>query len=212
MRRLLVGLALAALVATVTRASPKPSGGSAMSTEEQWIAAEKLVGDRFKKDGKPAHELRRHEHTPCLLTVRYTGGEDYKLVWNGRIVDGKGLAKLGAYLKESRFLERHATPREDVETLVNLFDALPTRAPGAGWNQGYFVDAKRYPDMVPKLEFADGAARFILHYPEGSGRHGGGESMFPEELRASKWTLTIPATYKLAWTMEYIHYSEPPPP
>ena len=181
--------------------------------EGGWQAAEALaVKHVVRSRGVASAEvLDRRTTLPYLVEVLLPGGTTVRtLVHGGSVVEGGGLAGLGAYLRSLAFVAGRAPTAEDLLLLLQQFDAYPPVAgvegypPPSAYHYNEFADA----ELNPRLDFDASGARFTLCYalevrpiPPGiaiGARIPGSQGTRP----MARWTLAIPGNDAPTWTEE----------
>jgi hypothetical protein len=201
--RIVGGLLLAAGCAT-PQAKAKDGDGSEQkggTVEDDWKAAE-AVARRYvtTADGKSPSKVQRDLPRYAFAVRRADGSWKNVLVHKRAVVEARGLPALGEYLKDEQFLATRSVTLPQLLGLLELYDAFPPVAGGAGYLNGG--------PLQPRLDLDAGGATLVLHYtraghsavdntPIAPGP-GGGPSEPQTTIRA---TLAIPASYALAWSL-----------
>jgi hypothetical protein len=191
------------------QAEPKPrqNASKAMETtkasdEQAWHAAEQVARRYLEGKGHKIDSVdAMSPHLPYFFVVGLDGERAYCLVSDGKVVESKGLATLGHYLKASGFLQRRDA---DADSFIELIHHLESYPPDMASRGLYFDPA--HPELGPRLEWVGGGARFVLHYstpPNVAEPHSGGRIQ-TGRVEIEEWTLSIPADYRLAWKQKII--------
>lgn len=174
----------------------------AATNEQAWHAAEATARAHYKAKGWEATDVTRIASLPFFFEVGFSDGLLDTLVLDGKVVDEKtGLPGLTAYLRASKFLERHAADAPAFLRLVQYFQAQPSAAPKGG-----IYDLKDKPELLPKLSWHDGVAEFVVSYvvspasPAGLG----GTRADASKMTVEQWTLKVPRDYALAWSKRVV--------
>jgi hypothetical protein len=205
--RILVALIVVGVVGHSRLAKPTPrrNSGKAMETtngddEQAWRAAEEVARHYFEGTGHKIEDVEAISQFPYFFLFAFDVGRGFCLVSEGKVVEAKGLPTLGQYLKASGFRRRHAA---DSDSFLRLIQHLAAYPPDMATRSMYLTDS--HPELYPKLEWAGGGARFVLHYATltPAEPHSGGRIQ-TGEVELEEWTLHIPADYHLAWKQKII--------
>jgi hypothetical protein len=190
------------------QAQPKPreNANKAMDTtkandEQTWRAAEALARRYLEGKGHKVEELDAVSQLPYFFVVALDGGRGHCLVSDGKVIEGKGLATLGQYLKTSGFLKRHDGDADGFQELLYHLESYAPEMAG----RGMFFSLS-HPELSPHFEWVGGGARFIMHYstpPNVAEPHSGGRIQ-TGKVEIEEWTLNIPADYHLVWKQKII--------
>jgi hypothetical protein len=171
-------------------------------------ADEAVITKHYEKKGwgKPL-EITAFERVPGMYEAVFADGGEYGVVLHGKLLDGKGLKAAGAYMREVKLLA-HQPTAHDLTTLLEIFGALPPIPAGSYATPDGFYNLDKHPSLRPKLELAPGGGTLVLHYIV---RPSGGPVANPTVRTVMRWTLAIPADYKLAWREEETTFDIGPP-
>ncbi len=183
----------AAPAAPAADASPAAKKGSHMTADDEAVITKHYEQQGW---GKPL-EIIAYEHVPGMYKAVFADGADYGVVRGGKILEGKGLAAAGAYMRDAKLLAQQPDAG-DLTMLLSIFEALPPVSGYASPDQ-FYDHATKHTQLNPKLELGAGGGKLVLHYllPRR-----GGPTAQPDLATAMRWTLTIPKDYKLAWREE----------
>lgn len=185
-------------------ASPAPKKGSRMSPADEAIITKHY---EQKGWGKPL-EILTFEGVPGMYKVEYSDGGDYGVVRGGKLLEGKGLDAVGAYMRDVKLLALKPAVR-DLTMLLDVLGALPPIAPtGYVASPDQFYNHTKNPELNPKLELGAGGGKLVLNYllP-----HRGGATPNANLRTVMRWTLAIPPDYKLSWREEETKFDVGPP-
>jgi hypothetical protein len=111
------------------------------ATQGQWDEA-RAIAERYadQKHHFPADKVRAANPRLPFLFDAALPGASWVLVHDGRVVEGGGLADLGAYLDAIDVYADHALTTDDVTDLLYVFEALPPVPPEAVSPTSYVTD------------------------------------------------------------------------
>ncbi|MEJ7597637.1 MAG: hypothetical protein WKG01_06985 [Kofleriaceae bacterium] len=185
-----VTIPVAGDAATADAASKK---GSTMSAETEAVLTKHY---ETKGWGKPL-EVITYDQLPGFYQAEFADGGDYLVIVDGKVLGKKGLDAASAYMKSVDLLGKAALEAKDLTKLLLVLEALPKVSGYASPDQ--FYDYAAHPQLNPTLTRAVDGAKLVLHYliPRRAGA-----PAKPQLLDLKRWTLSIPRSYKLAWTEE----------
>jgi hypothetical protein len=173
-----------------------------MSTDD-WPKAEALASNFLKNERKAAEplELHRVEQFPFLIAARWSDGEEYVLVFDGKVQTARGVAALPAYLTYLGEARLRALPVGTVAGLLEILGAAkPTKASvGRLWASG----TKSNEDLVPAVVDNAGTLKYVVHFVEASPSFPPGGSKPASNLVLERWSLQLfPVVSNLDWKKE----------
>lgn len=167
--------------------------------KQAWSAAEQLARRELESKGHKIESIDRVPSLPFFFVLGIDDGRGHCLVSEGKVVEAKGVAALGAYLRASGFLRRHSADADNFLELLHHLDAYP---PDMATRSMYFDPS--HPELNPRLDWAGDGARFVLHYPVSSYGGPSGSRQRADMMDLEEWTLSIPADYHVAWKSRII--------
>ena len=158
---------------------------------------EAVIAKHYEQQGwgKPV-EILTYERVPGMYKAVFSDGADYGVIRGGKLALDKGLGPAGAYMKGAKLAATQPDAR-DLTTLLSIFEALPPVSGYASPDQ-FYDHATKHTQLNPKVEWAAGGGKLVLHYLV---PHKGAVAQ-PNLVPVKRWTLAIPADYKLAWREE----------
>lgn len=162
-----------------------------------FAADDAIVTEHYEQRGwGMPREIVTFERVPGMYRAVFADRSEYGVLHGGKLLHGKGLDAVGAYMREVQLLTRTPEAHELI-ALLRVFDALPPVSGYAAPEQ--FYDQDQHLELRPMLELGAGGGALILNYllPYR------GESTSNGRLcTVMQWTLAIPPDYQLSWSEE----------
>ena len=180
------------------------------STADDWTKAEALARDYLKREKAATDplEIYRFEIAPFLFGARWSEGDAFVVVFDGRIQTARGVALFQSWFAAMGEARIRGIPPSTVGGLFQNFDALP-RGIGAIWSSGHTDQ-----DLFPAIVEDRGVLKYVMHCLDSAptGLISGSKAWGTFAL--TRWSLQLfPVVADLEWKREdRIERPTPPPP
>jgi hypothetical protein len=130
--------------------------------DDGWKAARQAVSDHFAAKDKAAPVSVQKGLARYTFRVGRAGGSFAGAVVRGtKVVEERGLAPLGAHLKELKVLETKSLSPDEMMDLLHHYEAWPPARKTA-----YLYGPGVAKDLAPHFEWQGKTAAFVMHYPQ----------------------------------------------